>query len=210
MFKGVNKNVRYYLAANSFYYAGADLVKAFLAVLITQNITDGKAEAIGFVIAYTMIIRAVMEIPITKLTKNLPPLTKIQLVSACIVIYGVLIALLGFSTQLWHIFLIETLIGIVEATTYPLKWAIFSNNLDEGNEETEWSLEDVISVSAIAVSAFMAGLLVDRVGINLLFVLMGMLFTFSGIVFHFIKVKKTLKMKIKDVIFSNMHFRVLD
>lgn len=202
MFKNISPNVKYYLISNSFYYGGYDIIKAFLAILITENITQGKADAVGFVLAYTLIIRGIIEVPISRVTSKYTMHTKIQIVSVSYIIYGIFTALLGFSTSLWQIFFIQTFIALFDAIAYPLKWPIFTKNIEESKEELAWGMEDVMSMTVTAVFAGVGGILSDKYGLKLLFIIFGLLFAICGLTFHCIKIKRTLGMRIRDLFFE--------
>lgn len=139
--KTISPNVKYYIFADGFYYAGYSVVNAFLSILITSKVTGGRLDMIGYAISYYMFVRALTEIPISRWTKNLPLLTKRNIIAYSYILYGVSIFLLGYSTQLWHIFLIQTIAGLLDATAYPIKWTIFTKLVEKGNEELAWGLE---------------------------------------------------------------------
>jgi hypothetical protein len=74
--KSIGSNVKIYFIADGFYYAGYSVVNAFLSLLITSKITEGRLDMVGFVISYYMVIRAISELPLSRLTKNLLSLLK--------------------------------------------------------------------------------------------------------------------------------------
>jgi MFS family permease len=185
----INKNLRVFYVANSFYYGSYDIINAFLAVLITVQVTDGRLDAVGLVIGYYMFIRAIMEVPLTKLTNKWPNKRKVNFIVISGVLYGFLIALMGFSSSLVMIFVIQTFIAIIDSLTYPIKWSIFSNILDKGNEETEWGIEDSLSVMTTAAFSVIGGVLSQKFGIEFLFITMGIMFAMSGLLFHFMKLR---------------------
>lgn len=191
----INKNVRIFYLANSFYYGSFDIINTFLAVLITNKITDGRVDAIGLVVGYYMFLRAIIEVPFTKVTNKWSQRTKIRFITISALIYGALIASMGFAGSLWVVFAIQTFLAIIDAITYPMKWAIFSNIIDKGNEEMEWSIEDTLSVVTTATFAVVGGILAQKYGLELLFIIMGMMFALSGLSFHYMRIRHNKFMK---------------
>jgi MFS family permease len=188
--KRINRNIRVFLISDLFYYSSYDLLNVFLTILITTKVTDGRLDAVGLVLGYYMLLRALAEIPLAKLVGVLSTSTKINFVSYSHVVYGLVVGALGFSQSLMAIFFFVTVVAFIDASTYPIKWAIFSKLLDRGNEEIEWSLEDVLATTSTAVFAVLGGFLSERYGLEILFLLMGATFATCGFVFHFIHLDK--------------------
>jgi len=176
-----------YIIADGFYYAGYSVVNAFLSILITSKITGGRLDMVGYAISYYMFVRALTEIPISRWTKKFSLLTKRNIIAYSYIFYGILIFLLGHSTQLWHIFFIQTLVGLLDAMAYPIKWTIFTKIVDKGNEELEWGLEDIGSTLLPAIFTALAGFVSSSFGLEYAFLLFAILLIVSGLTFFFIK-----------------------
>ena len=143
-------------------------------------------DIVGFVIAYYMLIRAASELPLSRWSKNFSFLAKRNIIAYGYIIYGVLIFILGYSTQIWHLFAIQTIIGLIDALTYPIKWPIFSKSMDKGNEEFEWGLEDIGSTLLPGIFTAMAGVISVSFGLEAAFLLFAALMVISGIIFLFL------------------------
>lgn len=187
----VNPNVKTYLLANSFYYGGFDIINAFLSILITSQITDNKLEYVGYILGYYMLVRAGMELPLSKITRGLSDQNKINVVTYSFIFYGILIALMGFSTNIMQLLVLQTLIAMLDALAYPLKWTLFTKIIDNSNQELEWGLEDVLSVIVTAFTSILGGIISKVYGLSSVFILFGIMFSLCGITFHLIKIKKT-------------------
>jgi Na+/melibiose symporter-like transporter len=185
--KTVNPNVKSFIISDGFYYAGYCVVNAFLSILITTKITGGRLDIVGYVISYYMLVRALAEIPISRWTKKFSFLTKRNVIAGSYIVYGVLIFFLGYSTELWHIFLIQTLVGLLDATAYPIKWTLFTKIVDVGNEETEWGLEDIVSGLLPALFTTVAGYVAAKFGLEYAFWIFAVLLIISGLKFFSIK-----------------------
>lgn len=182
----VNPRVKSFLISDSFYYASYDVMGAFLAILVTNEITNGSAEMLGFVIAYGMLVRPLIQLPLSKISKKITVRGKIKIVGISTIIGGLLLVLMGQATQIWHVFVIQTLFSISESISFPLKWGIFTKILDKRNVEFEWTLEDMVTMIPSAISAALAGLISITWGLSTLFIFFGGLYICSGMTFMLI------------------------
>jgi hypothetical protein len=112
LLKSVNSSVKSYVIADGFYYAGYSVIGAFLSILITTKIAGGRIDIIGYAISYYMLVRAITEIPLSTWTKRWSFLTKRNVIACGYILYGLLIFLLGYSFEIWHIFLIPDGTGL--------------------------------------------------------------------------------------------------
>ena len=195
LFKPITANVKSYIIADGFYYAGYSVVNAFLSILITSKVTGGRLDMVGYAISYYMFVRAFTEIPISRWTKKFSLLTKRNIIAYSYIFYGILIFLLGYSTQLWHIFFIQTLVGLLDAMAYPIKWTIFTKIVDRGNEELEWGLEDIASTLLPAIFTALAGIVSSSFGLEYAFLIFAILLVVSGLTFFSIKQNGSLNLE---------------
>lgn len=187
---GLNHNVRVFLLSDVLYWSASAVISTFLAVLVTVEITDGRLDAVGLVSAAFLAANALFGIPLSLLTRKLSRNQKKNLVSWTYIAYGVVIALFGFSTALWHILALQVAAAFLEALAYPLKWTIFSHILSKRYEETGWSLESFAASLMGAAAAYAAGVLSQKYGLTVIFVGFGLFYAASGVLFRYIQQKR--------------------
>lgn len=187
LLKSVSSNVRSYIIADGFYYAGYSVINAFLSILITDKITGGRLDLVGYAISYYMLIRALAEIPISRITRKASFVTRRNIIASAYIVYGIVIFTLGFAEMFWQVLLIQTIAGLLDATAYPIKWTLFTRLVDKGHEELEWGLEDITSTLLPAAFTALAGIVSARFGLMYAFVLFAILLIISGITFLRIK-----------------------
>ncbi len=98
--------------------------------------------------------------------------------------------MMGFSVSIAQVFFFQTIISLIDAICYPLKWSIFTKIIDSNNQELEWSLEDVLSTLASATLAALGGYLTNWYGLTVIFIFFGISYSLSGLSFYFIKMKR--------------------
>lgn len=185
----LNRNTRFFLLSDGLSIAGYNVIDVFLSILITEKVAKDNIALVGYVLSYYTIVRIVSEMAISNVSKKFTPQFKIKLIASSYFAYGILVALMGFSMQVWHIFLFQTIFGILDGMTYPLKWAIFSEIVKKENKESSWALEDIITTLAYAVAAAFMGW-ISRFGLQYVFISFGIMFTSGGLVFRFIKMPR--------------------
>ncbi len=190
MFSSVSQNIKFFFLSNSLYYGGFDIVGAFLAILITEKVAGGSPAIVGYLVSYGMIIRAILEIIISPHLRKFSWSTKQRIVTSGYLIYGVITIMMGFSVSIAQVFFFQTIISLIDAICYPLKWSIFTKIIDSNNQELEWSLEDVLSTLASATLAALGGYLTNWYGLTVIFIFFGISYSLSGLSFYFIKMKR--------------------
>jgi MFS family permease len=75
-----------------------------------------------------------------------------------------------FSTEAWHIYLLQIVNGLANSMAVPAWRILFTNHIDSRIVGFEWSLEDVGVGIATAASASIGAFIADKYGFNTLFV----------------------------------------
>lgn len=186
----VNRNVRIFLFSDMLYWTANTVVSTFLSILVVQKITPGRLDAVGLVVAAYLFTRAVAELPSSIISTKISPKFQIKMVAASLIFYSIVIALLGYSQNLWQLVILQMLMGICDAILSPIKWTNFSRILDSGSEEFEWGLEDFIPSITGAVSALAGGIISERIGVTHVFLVFAVFYAISGSSYLFIKVRR--------------------
>jgi len=184
-----NRNVLIYTLADGFYYGGYSVINAFLSILVTDKITNGRVDIASYVVSYYLVLRAIAELPLANFVRRYSDTTKLKIVTFGYISYGILILLMGFSDAVWQIFLLQTGIALIDALTYPIRWPIFTKVVDRGNEELEWGIEDVAGTILPAGFSALAGIIAEAYGISSAFYVFGPVFMISGFGFSFIDLR---------------------
>lgn len=156
--------------------AGFSVFAPVFAVFVTNQISDGSLRVIGFAAAITQITKVLFQIPVARiLDKNHGEYDDFY----AIIFGGTLMALTPFmylvATQSVHVYIIQAIYGLGLAFLVPPWYAIFSRHLDKSHENIEWSLESVSIGIASAGAAAIGGILAQRYGFSLVFVIGGIL-----------------------------------
>jgi len=191
----VNHVIKTLVLSDFFVNAGFSVFAPIFAIFVTGQITGGTLEAVGFAAAIVQIVKVSLELPIAKfLDKNHGEYDDFY----SLITGSFLIAMVPFlymvATEVRHIYFISALYGAGIAFIVPPWYAIFSRHLDKMRESFEWSLDSVAIGVAGAGAAAIGGILAQKFGFNVIFLIAGVLAIFGGV--NQIKIYKDLKEKV--------------
>lgn len=86
-----------------------------------------------------------------------------------------------FVTNIIHLFIVEVILAIGYATTYPAYNSLYSKNIDKGKSCSNWGAYEGLTNIVYAVGVLAAGALVTLAGFKTLFVVM-FIFSLIGLI----------------------------
>ena len=130
---GINKVIRTLILSDFLLQSGWGLIGPIFAIFITQQIRGGSLAAIGFIAATFWFTKSAVQ-PFIAHFLDMKEGEKDDLDFLIRGMYVANLIPLGyfFSTQLWHIFLLEFIRGLAMACVVPTWSAIFTRHIDKG------------------------------------------------------------------------------
>jgi len=191
----INRVIRTLVLADFFVNAGFSVFAPVVAIFITRQISGGTIEAIGFGAAIVQLCKIIVELPLARfLDKNHGEYDDFySLITGSTLIAIVPFAYL-FAHSIIHIYIIQAIYGVGIAFTVPPWYAIFSRHLDKMHESFDWTLDSISVGLSAAGAAASGGILAQRFGFNLVFVLGGIFAIFGGLMQ--IRIFRDLKRKV--------------
>jgi len=169
---GINKVIRFLITSDFLLQSGWGLIGPIFAIFLTRQIEGGSLEMVGFVAATYWIVKSIVQpfiahfLDITKGEKDDFKFLITGMYIANLIPIGYL-----FSTQIWHIFLLEFIRGLAMACVVPTWAAIFTRHIDKGWEAFSWSIESTGIGFAAGFAAAFGGVLASILGFQTVFVL---------------------------------------
>ncbi len=178
----INHVIRTLVISDFFINSGFSIFGPVFAVFVTKQIGGGSLEVIGFATAIFQIFKSALQIPIARyLDKNHGEYDDFySMILGTSLIVLVPFAYL-FASTANHIYIIQAVYGIGAAFTIPPWYAIFSRHLDKMRENVEWSMDSIAIGIGAAGAAAIGGILAQKFGFQLVFVIGGILAIFGGI-----------------------------
>ena len=175
--------------------SGFALFAPIFAIFITGQIQGGSLQVVGFAAAIYQIFKSGLQIPIAKfLDRNHGEFDDFY----SLILGTFLIAMVPFmyiiATTINHVYIIQAIMGAGMAFAVPPWYAIFTRHIDKLQENVEWSLDSVAIGISSAGAAALGGIMADKLGFQVVFVLSGILAIFGAI--YQVKIFKDLKEKV--------------
>ncbi|MDD5145630.1 MAG: MFS transporter [Candidatus Pacebacteria bacterium] len=191
---GINKVIRTLIISDFFLQSGWGLIGPIFAIFITKQIS-GAIEAVGFIVATYWLTKSIVQPFIAHFfdvvggEKDDFNFLVIGMFISNLIPIGYL-----FSTQIWHLFLLEFIRGLAMACVIPTWSAIFTRHIDKGWEAFSWSIESTAIGFAAGVAAAFGGVIAaSSLGFKALFILVSSLGLISTFILFLIRDQLFLK-----------------
>lgn len=179
----VNRVVLTMVYADFLLISATGFISPISAIFITTQIAGATIATVGFVTMLFWVVKSAFQIPVSAYVdaRRGERDDFKMMVAGCLVTAVVPLLYYFFAREIWHVFAIETLNGIGYAMSVPTWLAIFTRHIDKHRESSEWTLHSNAIGLGFAATAAIGGVLADRFGFRVLFLLVSA-FTFIGVV----------------------------
>jgi hypothetical protein len=201
--KLINKIIKVLITSDFFLNLGWGLLGPVFAIFVVQNITTGSiseaAKVAGFVSLFYWVTKSILQIPIGHyLDKNHGEKDDFwfMVIGNSLVVF-VPVGYL-FSSQPWHIYLLQIIHAIGMSMIIPAWNAIFTRHIDKGKEAMEWSMESTFLGMGAGIAGGVGGIIAATFGFKVVFVLVSVFTLFST--FLLLLIKKDVSYKTKETL----------
>lgn len=180
---GFNRVILTMVVVDFFVNGALGTIAPFFAIFITQQISEGSATIVGFASAVYWLTKSIIQLPISRfLDKTDGERDEFWAFFGGYMVAAFIPVLYYFATQPWHLYLIQAIFGFAMAWAIPAWYSIFTRHIDKFRVSFEWSL---FSVFAVGISSTLAsvigGILVDRFGFRIVFLIASVIMFASAI-----------------------------
>lgn len=177
----INHAIKVLISSDFAINAGYSLFAPVFAIFVTGQIVDGSAQVVGFAAAIAQIAKVALQIPIARyLDRHQGEMDDFYSMVIGSFVIAVIPFLYLFATTAMHLYGIQVIYGIGAALAIPPWYAIFTRHIDKLQENVEWSLESIAVGISGAGAAALGGIIVDRFGFELAFILGGLFAMFGA------------------------------
>jgi MFS family permease len=196
MFK-INKVIKTLIVSDFLLQIGWGFVGPIFAVFLTRDIQGGSLKMVGFVASAYWIAKSIVQPFIAHyLDKNHGEKDDFTFLVAGMYMASLIPFGYIFSTQPWHIFVLECLRGLAMACVVPTWYGLFTRHVDKGREAFSWSIESTGIGFAAAFAGAAGGILAATFGFDKVFLLLGIFGLLSS----------TALLSIRPNLFNKDHF----
>ncbi|MGA2910688.1 MAG: MFS transporter [Candidatus Microgenomates bacterium] len=183
----INRILTTLVVSDIFLFASFGLISPIFAVFVNQQILGGTLIVVGIGEAIYLATKSILQLPIGILIDNVSG-EKIDfyLTISGNLLISISIGLYIFATIPVHIYLIQALMGIGGAISYPAWMGLFTRNMEEGRESFIWSVHSTFTELFSAVAAALGGYLAVTLGFHYLFLVVSILSLIGTLLLVFI------------------------
>lgn len=185
----VNRVVMKMVYADLIFFTAAGLITPIMAVFYVDGINGGSIALAGLVTALFWVVKSAVQVPVSLYADS----HKGEFDDFVMMVIGYAIAALVpfiyflFVTEVWQVYLLEALSGVGYGLMVPTYLAMFTRHIDRQKENFEWTLHSNAVGLGYAAAAAIGGVLADRFGFRIVFLLTAIVMSLSPIVLLFIR-----------------------
>jgi len=185
----MNKTLKLLILSDIFVFSGFGLISPILAIFIKDNLVGGTILAAGIASAIFLVTHSVLQIIFAYIfnPKDRRWMILIGTFFIAIVPFGYI-----FSTNIWHLYLIQFIYGLGAAFAYPSWASLFTAHLEKGQRGFQWSIYNSSIGLGTAVTAWAGALIAEKIGFHWVFIMTGG-FAVLGLIILFFLEKKSLE-----------------
>lgn len=190
--KIINKIIKTLIISDFFLNVGWGLMGPVFAIFIVKNVALGSlseaAQVAGFASLFYWIPKSILQIPIAHyLDRNRGEKDDFWFMTIGTFMMALVPVGYIFSTQPWHIFLLQVFYGVAAAINFPSWSAIFTRHIDDGREAMEWSVHSTFLGIGAGLAAGAGGISVAVFGFESVFIFVSVFTLLSAILLLFIQ-----------------------
>ncbi|MBU6415436.1 MFS transporter [Patescibacteria group bacterium] len=152
---------------------GVGLVTPIYAIFVTQEVFAATATVVGFSVALYWLVKSILQLPIARyIDKNHGEIDDYYSMLIGVFLAVVATFLFYFATKIWHVYVLQIMLGVADSFAVPPFYAIFTRHIDKDNEGFEWALRSSFSLGAgAALGGFFSGILAALVSFRIMFLI---------------------------------------
>ncbi len=185
----MNRTLKLLMFSDVFVLSGYGLIAPILAIFIKDNLVGGTILAAGIASGIFLITHSLLQIWFAYIfnPKDRLWMLRIGTVLIALVPFGYI-----FSTNIYHIYIIQFIYGVGASFAYPSWASLFTANLEKGKRGLQWSVYSSSVGIGTAITAAIGAWLAEKTSFKLVFALTGILAMF-GLMILFKLQKKVLR-----------------
>ncbi len=176
LLRKINPLVRILIVSDMLMVGAMGMFAPLYALFVEESVIDANELVVGMSITIYLLSRSILQIPIaTFLDKVKGERDDYFFLATFSVLVGVLYLGFLFVDQVWQLFLMQFLLGLCVAITYPSYMAIFTRHVDKHMEGTEWGVYQTFVDLSTAALATIGGYVATIVGFDALIIMVSIL-----------------------------------
>lgn len=171
LFAGINPVIRFMTMSDVVILGAMQLLAPVFALFIVEKIDGANAAVVGASAAVYLITKSIGQVPAaTLLDRVRGEKDDYVVLSLGTFVFGVIPLLYLVINTPMELYVVQFLLGLSAAITYPAYMAVFTRHIDRRREATEWGIRFTLIDLAAAISASLGGLIAVMAGFETLII----------------------------------------
>src|SRR3990167_6437168 len=184
----INPVIRFLIISDVLIIGAAGMLGPIFAFFIRDFIQGGNEEVAGIAAAIFLITKSIFQIPIAAIIDKIRgEKDDFSIMVPFSILMSLTPLLYLIISQPWHLYLVQLLLGLFTAMTFPSYMAIFTRHIDKTKEGIEWgvyfTLSDLLAAGLAEISGYMA----HTIGFRALIVSVASISTLGSLMLIFIR-----------------------
>ncbi len=166
----MNLIIKILILSDFIIWSVSNLTAPIFAIFVVDYIDGATIGTAGVAAALYLIFKSIFEIPVGIFLDKIKG-EKDDLYTAVIgsVVAASVFAFYPLINSIWQLYLLQIILGISAAVSYPGWYGIFTRHIDKKKEAFEWSVYDVALGIGMGLTAMVGAYLVDQFGFDIVF-----------------------------------------
>ncbi len=192
--KDINFVVRFLIISDVMIVGAAGMLAPLFALFVEDFIAQGDAMVVSISMGIYLLSRSLMQIPVaTTIDKIKGEKDDFWLMVIFSFLSSLIFLLYLVINQPWQLFLIQFLLGIANAITFPSYMAIFTRHIDKNREGTAWGVYYTMTDLSSATLAVIGGYLATSYGFKTLIITVSLIGVLGSVLL--VPIKSSIKRK---------------
>lgn len=163
-------------------WSSGNLTSVIFTLFALDQIQNASITDVGLSSLVFLGTSAMLNIPLGRWLDNIKGyLDENYMLVASSIVRGVALILLAFSTQLWQLYVLQSILGIARSMNYVSWRVLFSKFLDPKHVAEQWSIYDSIIAVGLGVAALIGGYLGDHFPYSYVIFIAGVVTLIGGV-----------------------------
>jgi len=178
----INAVVRYLIMSDVLLVGASSMLAPIFALFIIKDIQGGNEIVAGIAAAIYLITKSLFQIPVATIIDRIRGERDDFGILVCFSVIMALVPLLYlFIDQPWQLYVVQFILGLFTAMTFPSFMAIFTRHIDRKKEATEWGVYFTLTDFASAGLAGIGGVIAGTAGFPALIMTVVVLSVIGGL-----------------------------
>lgn len=169
----MNRIIKFLMISDILMFTSFGLIDPVLAIFFKEDLVGGSIFTAGLASMIFLMVKSVVQLPFSRKVDSLSYKRRVHWLMLGAFLMSITPFMYIFATNIKHVLAIQVLYGLGGGLAYPTWLGLWSTHLDKSKESFEWSLYSTVTGIGTALTAALGAALVQYIGFNITFAIVG-------------------------------------